>query len=101
MTINRTTVTVRVTLDTAAPTISEVANAVRRAAGSLDKAVLINGTPVVAKGVSFTPRALKAPTAPTYNPVREWAVQNGHPEVAGKRGRLSREIHAAYEAATK
>jgi len=28
--------------------------------------------------------------------IREWAAQNGWPNVAGKRGRLSAEIHAAY-----
>jgi hypothetical protein len=31
--------------------------------------------------------------------IREWAAQNGHPEVVGKRGRIAREIVAAYEAA--
>ena len=31
--------------------------------------------------------------------IRTWAVDHGFPEVAGKRGRLSRKVHAAYNKA--
>lgn len=30
--------------------------------------------------------------------VRAWAIENGYPEVAGKRGRLAQEVHDAYNA---
>jgi hypothetical protein len=95
-----TKITVTLKLDTAAPTVTDVSNAVRRAATALDKAVLVPSVPVIAKGVTIKARRVNAPT-PTYSPVREWAATNGYPEVAGKRGRLSKTVIAAYEAATK
>lgn len=97
-----TTITVTLSLDTAAPSPKEVGNAVRRATEALtqNNAVLVPGAPVSAKGVTIRTRALKA-VSKTYSPVREWAAKNGHPEVAGKRGRLSKTLIAEYEAATK
>jgi hypothetical protein len=97
---NKTRITVSLTLDTAAPTVTEVGNAVRRAVGALDKAVLTPSVPVIAKGVTIKTREVKAVSKP-HSPVREWAVANGHPEVAGKRGRISKTIIAEYEAAHK
>jgi hypothetical protein len=96
-----TKITVTLKLDTAAPTVTDVSNAVRRAATALDKAVLVPSVPVIAKGVTIKARALSKSQTPTYSPVREWAATNGYPEVAGKRGRLSKTVIAAYEAATK
>lgn len=37
-----------------------------------------------------------AKSAPTATTVREWAVQNGFPNVAGQRGRLGTEVVAAF-----
>lgn len=95
-------ITVTLTLDTAAPSPKEVGNAIRRAVDALDKtgAVLVPSVPVVAKGVTIKTRAVKAVSKP-HSPVREWAVTNGFPEVAGKRGRLPLTVLSAYAEATK
>lgn len=97
-----TKISLTLTLDTNAPTPKDVGNAVRRATEALATAgaVLVPKAPVSAKGVTIKVRTVKAPTK-VYSPVREWAAVNGHPEVAGKRGRLSKTIIAEYEAATK
>jgi hypothetical protein len=93
-----TKITVSLTLDTDAPTVTDVANAVRRASTALDKAVLVPSIPVVAKGVTIKTKAVKQAVKP-LSPIRTWAVENGHPEVAGKRGRLPLAVIAEYNEA--
>jgi L-lysine 2,3-aminomutase len=97
---NKTKITVTLTLNTAAPDAKEIGNAVRRATEALTKtgAVFVPSVPVIAKGVTIKTREVKGVTQP-HSPVREWAQENGYPEVAGKRGRLSKTVIAAYEAA--
>lgn len=99
---NKTKITLTLTLDTAVPDAKEIGNAVRRATEALHKtgAVFVPSVPVIAKGVTIKARAVKGVTA-SYSPVRDWAEKNGYPEVAGKRGRLSKTVIAAYEAANK
>lgn len=99
---SKTKVSITLTLDNGAPTPNEVQNAVRRAltTPTLKDVPLNVKTPLVVKGVIVKTRAVKAPE-PVVSPIRAWGVENGFPEAAGKRGRLSLELVAAYNEAHK
>lgn len=99
---NKTKVSITLTLDNGAPTPNEVQNAVRRAltTPTLKDVPLNVKIPLVVKGVTVKTRAVKAPE-PVVSPIRAWAIQHGFPEAAGKRGRLSLELVAAYNEAHK
>lgn len=95
-----TKITISLTLDTNAPAPKDVQNAVRRATEALTVtgAVLVPDVPVVAKGVTIRTRPAKT-VQKAYSPIREWAQNNGYPEVAGKRGRIAKNIIEAYNTA--
>lgn len=96
-----TKITISLTLDTNAPAPKDVQNAVRRATEALTTtgAVLVPDVPVIAKGVTIRTKPAK-PATRHYSPIREWAQQNGYPEVQGKRGRIAKNIIEAYNTAT-
>lgn len=100
----KTKITVTLTLDDGTPTPNDVQNAVRRAltVPTLKDVPLSAKMPLVVKGVTVKARHVNGKT-PTYtpSPVRVWAVENGHPDIAGKRGRISKAIIAEYKEATK
>lgn len=78
-------------------TAQSLANAVRRAAAA-NVEIPVDGK-VEAKGITIQSQTVKVVPFKSKQAVREWAAENGFPDVVGKRGRISREIQAAYEAA--
>ncbi len=73
-----------------ATNLNDLANALRRAA-SADNVALVPGTSFKVKGVRVRVQE------PQINDVRKWALAQGIN--VGKRGRISAELQAAYDAA--
>ncbi len=76
-----------------------IQNAVRRFV-SANVEVPTQGT-VEAKGVKLTVRPVKRVPLTSKSTVRDWLAANGHPEVAGKRGRIAKALLAEYAEAHK
>lgn len=76
-----------------------IQNAVRRFVAA-NVEVPTEGT-VEAKGVTLTVRPVKGVPVASKQDVRAWLAANGHPEVLGKRGRISKTLLAKFEAAHK
>jgi len=74
-----------------------IQNAVRRALSG-DVQIPEQGSLTV-KGLTITVKPVKTTPVPSKQNIRLWAAENGHPEVVGKRGRISADVLAAYEAA--
>lgn len=93
-------ITIKLSTESNTPTYGEIANAVRRALTqtNVKDAVSVPDAPLDTKGVTVLSRPSKVVTK-TYSPIRVWAQDNGYPEVANKRGRLSKTIIEAYNTA--
>lgn len=77
------------------PTLKDLQNAVRRLSGI---EVPAEGS-VESKGVTITVQPVKRVPAKSKQDIRNWLGENGHPEVLGKRGRISKELTAKFQAA--
>lgn len=88
---------ITVTLHSDNVSVKDIQNAVRRFASANVEAPE-EGT-VEAKGVTLTVQSVKRVPAKSKQDIRTWLGENGHPEVLGKRGRISKELTAKFEAA--